>query len=573
MQKCIPHVPRFKLLFMTRKYLPLYILILTGGLLAACNKQLNLYPKDALSEPTFFKNANDLALYCNQFYQDLPIQNSFWSDRYSDNELALDHGDGFLDGNYIVPVSGGGWDWGQIRNVNYFLQRYQRANTDAATLNQFAAEARFFRAYYYWQKVKRFGDVPWLNKDLTDTSAALYGPKTPHKQVMDSVLADLNFAVNNLPDLNNVDAGRLHKYAALAMLSRISLWEGTYRKYHAMGDETVYLNAAVTAAEAIMNSGNYGIWSTGNPRSDYYNLFIQDDLSGNKEAILPKLYIKNVQTQNLTRELGESSTGFTKDFVRSFLCKDGLPTALSPLYKGDDSLDAEAANRDPRFSQLVATRGFVLKNNADGSRDTLTLPQIGTATAPTGYMIVKCLSPDPAQWNAAQSTLDLFIFRYAETLLIEAEAKAELGQCTQTVLDNTINLLRDRVGMPHMVIASLVKDPNSDFPNLAVLLDEIRRERRIELAADGFRYDDMMRWKAGTLINNAATILGMKLVPAIRAQYPPNQVSGVVVDANNYIRIYTNVTARSWDDKMYLYPIPSQELTLNPNLKPQNSGW
>jgi len=559
---------------MTNKQLTIYILALTGWLFSACNKQLNLYPKDALSEPTFFKNANDLALYCNQFYQDLPQQNSFWSDRYSDNELSLDHGDGFLDGTYVVPVSGGGWDWGQIRNVNYFLQRYQRADADQATLNKYAAEARFFRAYYYWQKVIRFGDVPWLNKDLTDTSVALlYGPKNPHKQVMDSVLADLNFAVGNLPDLDAVEAGRLHKYAALALMSRICLWEGTYRKYHGMGDETPYLNAAVTASEAIMSSGNYGIWSTGSPNTDYYNLFIQDDLTNNKEAILPRLYIKNVLTQNLTRELGESSTGFTKDFARSFLCTDGLPTALSPLYKGDDSLDAEATNRDPRFSQLIATRGFVLKNNTDGSRDIFTLPDIGTATAPTGYMIIKCLSPDPAQWNAAQSTLDLFIFRYAEILLNEAEAQAELGQCTQTVLDNTINLLRDRVAMPHMVIGSLVKDPNSIFPSLPVLLDEIRRERRIELAADGFRYNDMLRWKAGTIINNPATILGMKLVPAIRAQYPPNQVAGIVVDANNYIRIYTNVTSRTWDDKMYLYPIATQELTLNPNLKPQNPGW
>jgi hypothetical protein len=558
---------------MTNKSL-LYTLAFAGWVLASCNKQLNLYPQDQLSEPTFFKNANDLALYCNQFYKDLPKQNSFWSDQYSDNEIALDHGDGLLDGTYVVPVTGGGWDWGAIRNVNYFLQRYQRAAADQATLNKYAAEARFFRAYYYWQKVIRFGDVPWLSKDLTDTSSSLlYGPKVPHKQVMDSVLADLNFAVSNLPDPDAVDPGRLHKYAALALMSRICLWEGTYRKYHAMGDEAAYLNATVTASEAIISSGKYDIWSTGNPGTDYYNLFIQDDLTSNKEAILPMVYIKNVLTQNLTRQLGESGTGFTKDFARSFLCTDGLPTALSPLYKGDDSLDAEAANRDPRFSQLIATRGFVLENNADGTKNIFTLPQIGTATAPTGYMIIKCLSPDPAQWNASQSTLDLFIFRYAEILLNEAEARAELGQCTQAVLDNTINKLRDRVAMPHMVIANLVKDPNSIFPGLPVLLDEIRRERRIELAADGFRFNDLLRWKAGALINNPATILGLKLLPVTRAEYPPNQVSGVVVDANNYIRIYTNVNSRTWDDKMYLYPIPTQELTLNPNLKPQNPGW
>jgi hypothetical protein len=540
---------------------------------AACNKKLDLYPKDALSEPTFFKNANDLKLYANQFYRDLPAQYSFWSDKYSDNEISLDRGDGLLDGTYTVPITGGGWDWGQIRSCNYFLQRYQRANADEPAKNQYAAEVRFFRALYYWQKVIRFGDVPWINRDLNDTSAVLYAPRTPHKQVMDSVLADLNFAVNNLPDLNSAEDGRLHKYAALALKSRICLWEGTFRKYHGLGDETNYLNETVSASEAIINSGNYDIWSTGHPATDYYNLFIQEDLSNNKEAIMPMKFIQNVLTQNLTRELGESSTGFSKDFVRSFLCKDGLPTALSSLYKGDDSLEAEATNRDPRFRQLIATRGFVLRNNADGTKDIFTLPQIGTSTAPTGYMIIKCLSPDPAQWNAGQSTLDLFIFRYAEILLNEAEAQAELGQCTQAVLDNTINKIRDRVAMPHMVITSLVKDPRSTFPNLPVLIDEIRRERRIELAADGFRFNDLLRWKAGTLINNPEAILGMKLTPAVRAQYPTSQVSSVQTDANYYIRIYTNITSRTWNDKMYLYPIPTQELTLNPKLLPQNPGW
>lgn len=552
----------------------LYTLIFIAGLFfTACNKQLNLYPIDAMSEPTFFKNENDLKLYCNAFYQNLPQQSSFWTEMNSDNEVPLNR-DKFLAGNYVVPVSGGGWDWGNIRSCNYFLQRYQRANISDEIKNIYAGEIRFFRALFYWQKVQRFGDVPWLSKDLTDTSTVLlYGPKTPHKQVMDSVLADLNFAINNLPDIEVAAPGRLHKYVALALTSRICLWEGTYRKYHAMGDENIYLKAAVTASEAIINSGKYDLYSTGNPNADYYNLFIQEDLSNNKEAILPLLFIQNVMGSSLTRELSESSTGFSKNFVRSFLCKDGLPTSLSPLYKGDDSLEAEATNRDPRFRQLIATRGFVLNNNSDGTKNIFTLPQIGTSTNPTGYMIIKAYSPDPAQWNISNSTLDRFIFRYAETLLNEAEAKAELSECTQTVLDNTINKLRDRVGMPHMTISTLVKDPKSDFPDLPVLLDEIRRERRVELAADGFRFDDLMRWKAGKQIENPETILGMKLTPEVRALYPASQVNSIQVDANNYIRLYTNITTRVWNDKMYLYPIPTQELSMNPNLKPQNPGW
>jgi hypothetical protein len=557
------------------KRLPFYIL-LCAVFLAACNKQLNLYPNDELSEPTYFKDANDLALFCNQFYQDLPVQDPLNADElYSDNEVPTNRSS-LLAGTYVVPVSASGpWvnNYANIRSCNYFLQRYHRANADTATLNLYAGEVRFFRALFYWQLVENYGEVPWISIDLTDTSSQLFGPRMPHMQVMDSVLADITFACNNLPDLNNVQAGRLHKYAALALMSRICLWEGTYRRYHSLGNELPYLQAAVTASEAIMNSGNYAVWSTGNPQSDYYNLFIQQDLTSNKEAILPMVYILNVLTSDLTRQLSDGGTGWSKDLARSFLCTDGLPTALSPLYKGDDSLDAEAANRDPRFSQLIATRGFVLKNNTDGTKAVFTMPQIGTAQAPTGYQIIKCLSPDPAEWNASQDDLDQFIFRYAEVLLNEAEAKAELGECDQTVLDNTVNKLRDRVAMPHMVIATLQKDPNSIFPSLPVLLDEIRRERRVELAGDGFRWEDLMRWAAGPLFQDPATILGMKLLPQVRAEYPASQVSSVQVDANYYIRQYTNITNFAWDDKMYLYPIATQELTLNPNLAPQNPGW
>ena len=126
--------------------------------------------------------------------------------------------------------------------------------------------------------------------------------------------------------------------------------------------------------------------------------------------------------------------------------------------------------------------------------------------------------------------------------------------------------------MPDMKIATLVKDPQSEFPTVPVLIDEIRRERKIELALEGFRFDDLLRWKAGKLIENAESILGMKLHPNVKAQYPTNQVRNIQVDANNYIRVYTNITNRTWNDKMYYYPLPTQELILNPALI-QNTGW
>lgn len=554
---------------MNKKYILLFCVAAIW--FVSCNKQLNRYPLDALSSPTYFKDSSDLELYCNQFYQYLPIQNTEF-EKNSDNQVPLSP-DPFLSGLYVVPVTGGGWNFSNIRACNYFLQRYQKAAAPLSTLNKYAAEVRFFRALFYWQMVKQFGDVPWTATDLTDTSTTvLYEPRTPHKQVMDSVLADMVFAANNLPDLNNVEPGRLDKWCALALMSRVCLWEGTWRRYHALGDELPYLDSTVSASEAIMNSGNFSLYSTGNPSRDYYNLFIQTNLLNNPESILSMFYEANILTEWESRDITiGAASGFSKNFVRSFLCSDGLPTALSTLYKGDDSLEEEATNRDPRFRQLIATRGFVLQNHTDGSQSLFTIPQIGTSNAPTGYVPIKGFSPDPQQWDANQGTINMFIFRYAEVLINEAEAKAELGQCDQTVIDNTVNKLRDRVGMTHMVISTLVKDPNSDFPSLPVLLDEIRRERRIELASDGFRFDDLMRWADGPQIQNPETILGMKLIPAVAAEYPPSQISGIQLSPNGYIKVY-GFTSRTWNDKMYLYPIPTQELTLNSQYQ-QNPGW
>ncbi|MBC9797425.1 RagB/SusD family nutrient uptake outer membrane protein [Sinomicrobium weinanense] len=552
----------------------LYILI--GMAMTSCMKDdfLERLPESDLSEPTFFKNEADLKLYVNRFYTVLPVAHPANDDNRSDNHVPSNINT-FLGGTYVVPVASGGedWNWENIRAVNYFLQRYQRAEESDEIKARYAAEAKFFRALFYWNMVKKYGDIPWLSKDLDETSEELYDTKLPHKQVMDSVLADLNFSVDHLPLAGGAARGRLHRDAAAALKSRICLWEGTYRKYHGLGDEAGFLREAAEASELVMNSGNYDIYSTGNPEKDYYELFIQEELEGNPETIMAKRYIQDELMHNVTRQLGESGTGFSKSFVRSFLCTDGLPASLSPLYQEDDSIQAEIADRDPRFKQLIATPGFVFQVGTDGTPDVIGLPRIGTSVTTTGYQIIKGRSPDIAQWNANRSTLDRFIFRYAEVLLNYAEAKAELGEADQLVLDNTINKIRQRVDMPPMVMGQLRKDPESPFPDLPVLIDEIRRERRIELAAEGMRFDDLQRWKAGELINDPESILGMKLHPDVKAQYDPGQISGIVLDENGYIRVYPGVNHREWDDKMYLYPIPTQELTLNPALEPQNPGW
>lgn len=565
---------------MKNKYI-IYIAFLAMMAFGSCTKDsfLNRYPLSDISPQNFFKNETDLQLYCNQYYSQLPVQNFLHADDNSDDK-APEAINSFLAGTYTVPSSASNtaWDFSFNRTLNFFLANYSKADISDSIKNIYVGETLFFRAMDFWNKVKTFGDVPYINTYITDTSkSALYGTRMPHKQVMDSVLNSLNFAVAHLPEPAQAADGRLNKYDALALKARICLWEGSYRKYWGTGDEAVFLQAALDAAQQIMSSGLYGLYSTGHPQSDYYNLFIQEELKGNPEAIMAKRYLPVVLMNGIDRSLGEAGDGYSKDFVRSFLCTDGLPTSLSPLYKGDDSLDAEIQNRDPRLKEQIATRGFDFLNG-----DTISLPRIGTTVTSTGYQCIKGRSSSIAAWNASASTYDFLIFRYAETLLIYAEAKAELankgsGIFTQADLDESVNLLRDRVGMPHMTMtvpvdpAMAAKFPLVTGPLKNVIL-EIRRERRVELGAENFRFDDLHRWHAGSLINNPETILGVKLLPSVRAEYPPTQVSGIITDANYYVRVYPNITARAWNDKLYLYPIPLQELTLNPNLK-QNSGW
>lgn len=548
-----------------------YILatLLLGFAMMACNdKFMDRQPLDSLTDFSFWQSENDLKTYCNNFYTMLPQSDPF-GDNWSDNQVPSTKVE-FLFDLYTTPVSAGdaGWNWWDERSCNYFLQRYNQAKVSQDVKNHYAAEIKFFRALLYAGKVKRFGNVPWYSADLTTASNdELYKGRDSRKLVMDSVLTDLNFAILYLPTPDNAETGRLNKYVASALKARICLYEGTFRKYHELGDADKFLREAVNASEMIMNSDIYELYSTGNTASDYYNLFVQEELKSNTEAILSMRYIKDLKTQNLTRQLNEMSSGFSKDFVESALCTDGKPISLHPEYSDVSATkwDIEFTDRDPRLKQMIATQGYVLFNDGD----VVTTPRISSNSCSTGYRIIKFASSDRAQWNFALSTLDLFVFRYAEILLIEAEAKAELGECDQIVLDKTINLLRDRVGMSHLSVN--VGFTDSKWPNwgysLSPLLNEIRRERRVELAAEGFRFDDIRRWKAGSLINNPKTILGLRLDPSLQSGY-----SGTEFTSDNYVKVYKGDVTRTWKDKMYLFPLPTGEISLNPKLT-QNTGW
>lgn len=580
-----------------------FMAIITVG----CNDDfMERYPLDQINDENFWKTEKDLELYNNQFYTEYIRGFGYgWGTTtvapYGYNE-ALPYGDIITDNaaplnysrvatnEYNGHVTGGsgsgGWSWGNVRNLNYFLDNYQRGDVDPDIQNKYLGEVLFFKAWEYFKKVKTFGDVPWIAHVLETDSEELYAPRTPREQVMDSIMNHLNRAIEYLPTKGNEDPGRISKDVALHLKSRVGLYEGTYRKYHQdLGlDGSEFLQASVEASEELMGAG-YSLYTTGDPENDYNQLFAQYSYANNPEVILWKEYLDDENlgvafsryyTQNLRHQHGA-----TRDLVDTYLSEDGLPISQSPVFQGKDSIQLELMNRDPRLNQTIANFGtYQLQAGVQGS-DNAPLPNIPGLSGnkvPTGYRVAKWFLNDPEDWDRVTVGMQAaLVFRYAEVLLNYAEAKYELGQLNQDILDQTINKLRDRVGMPHLDMDNVPEDPNmdSDYNTYTdyspePILREIRRERRVELAFENFRWDDLMRWKAGGFLEKP--VEGIKFV---QEQFPGVNVGqDIFLSEEGYIRPYAEVlpNGREWDERQYLFPIPIEDLVLNPELE-QNPGW
>ncbi len=541
------------------------IVALSSITFMSCNDGfMDRYP-ESINDATFWNNAADLKTNANNFYNILPGGLSAISDGESDNQVPNSRPSSFWN-ETPIPATGGGWskgDWSNIRNLNYFMSRYTKAVGVESEINIYVAEVRFFRALEYAAKTRRFGDVPWLEKDLTPGDAdLLYGKKDKRDFIIEKIIEDFDFAIQWLPEKPEV--GRIGKDVARHLKARVCLYEGTYYKYHTELNLTEkaerLLQLAADAALAVINTGKYEIYSTGNPVQDYYKMFVIEDKSSLKEAILPVTYLKDIRMHNASRSLFESYTGFSKDFINSYLCIDGLPISESLLYKEDKGIENETMNRDPRLKQTVLTPGFPISVSTAGDSTFTEEKNLISKFCFKGYSAIKYFSPLEKDFNANACTYDGIAYRYAETLLIYAEAKAELGSIDQNDLNISINKLRARVAMPDLQLNVGFSDPNwiKWGYDLSPILQEIRRERRIELAGEGFRWDDLCRWKAGHICDEKNTYLGIWNNETQKPEEP-------------YGASFAG--KRKWDDKLYLRPIPTGELTKNPNLLPQNPGW
>ncbi len=566
-----------------KKYITVISLFALFLFASSCNNDfMDRFPTDSITDAYFWNSAKDMEIYCNGLYTFIAGHATGYAqspmlagDNQSDNMAPATY-NRIAAGEHIVPEKGGSgeWDWTFIRKCNYFLVRYHKANIAQEAKDTYAAEVLFFKSWAYFDMVKKYGDVPWLSRDLNVDSEELYAPRDSRLLVMDSVLHNIDWAIDKLPAAKNAVKGRINKDVACALKARICLHEGTFRKYHGIDGYEKFLNQAVAASDLLITGGRYALYNTGKPETDYRTVFSTLDLKDNKEMIYYKAYETGLlgnRTSNLV-EGGEANLGFSvsKSLIDAYLCKSGKPISLADDFLGHDSIQSEMLNRDPRLTQTVCYPGKDLQRLT--KMPAIPGSNISTGVIPSGYQIIKYWVDDREEYLRYQNgILDAPIFRYAETLLIKAEAMAELGTCTQDVLDKTINLIRKRAGMPDMRSDQLQKDPSSDFPSIPVLIDEIRRERRVEFAIEDMRYDDLMRWKAGKLMEKE--VRGMKFV---QTQYPTVVVGKHIwLDKDGFILPYKNIlpNGRKFDEsKHYYFPLPTEELILNPNLK-QNPNW
>lgn len=501
-----------------RSFKIMLALATTAFTLFSCKKDfLDRTPETVISDAQFWKTSNDLKLYCNSFYTAFPAYTGYGTigntgqdaDQGSDNMISMSYNT-WMNGETVIPSGQGGWTWGTVRNINYLLANYVKVNEPWNNVKTYVGEARFFRAYFYFNMMKQYGALPWLSKPLLPSSPELYNKRLARNIIADSIIADLDSAINYLPSKTAAQPSRVYKEFAQAFQSRVALYEGTWEKYlsgtpfgvsGSTGNK--YLQKAADAANAVMASGLFALDNAGKDYG-YWSLFNQTDYSGSKEVMFWRQYnLTTGPTHNWHRYTNSGAgRGLTKNLIDDYLCADGLPVALSPLYKGDDSLTTVVRGRDPRLVQTIYVNdgAHIITNNQPGGAPNMlfTVPTFSAANEgkpATGYQVYKGHNPDYFQQYAGDvGTTALILFRYAEVLLNYAEAKAELGMLTQGDADLTINKIRSRVGMPALNIGAIQTDPNWVFPALSPVLNEVRRERRIELACEGFRHDDVLRW-------------------------------------------------------------------------------
>ncbi len=558
-----------------RKY-SIAMAVLLG--LAACQKKLDLLPQTSITDASYWNTPNDLSLACNYLYTFLPALGSSdptgnpWplTDLYSDDAYGFS-ANSVSDGSRLAPASSSEWTgyYKLIRAANNILEKSVTVKGDAAAINKYLGEARFFRAFAYFELTRRFGDVLYINRTLNLGDSLLTAHRTPKSAVIDSIYADLDFATTSCPQPDVQTAaeyGRITATAALALKSRVGLFEGTWEKFHGGSNATKHLQIAIDASNAVIAGGRHALFTAAGD-SSYFNEFqyqnnptqVNYNYATNKENILVRLYgqnlANNVASHSYERGvLEQGAMVATKAFMDAYLFKDGLPKGKSAYDSSamQTSPATEFRNRDPRIGQTIFATGTPFPSIS------------GTYiwTGSTSYRIRKYFVF--SDWAQQTSFVNFNVIRYAEVLLNNIEAKFELnGAVTDNDLNATINALRNRASNNNPSKLPLLSNAFVTANGMD-MRTELRRERRIELAFEGHHYWDLLRWKtAETALPK--TMLGPKYFSQFNSPTLPLTPDGFI--------LLEDMSKRSFNpDRDYLWPLPTVELALNTNLA-QNPNW
>jgi len=545
-------------------------LLLFLTVLGGCKKDLNLVPEDNISDATFYKTAGDYKLAANLLYQGLEQ----WGTEDTESDIAFNNPNSVSNGQ-LLPTETTSWSglYTNIRYANNIIDK-GAASTDAG-IKRYVAEARFFRAYYYYKLFRLYGGVPLISKVLQTGDEALFAPRSSMTQTADFILADLQAAKADLPlNLSGGDVGRINKGIASGLASRVALFEGTWLKFRGEGNANIYLDAAVAAAQEVISSGIYSLY-VGNGAQSYRYLFLEagDD---SKETMLDRRYQRNIFGHDVPYAYDQDGYNPTRKMADLYLDKNGLPiTSPGTVFQGYQTFISEFQDRDPRMTMTMIIPGTLTNRVFNPVTKVANWPDNPQRNFNTGYILYKYMSEDAVANNSGrQGAASLFdfdkhIMRYAEVLLNYAEAVYEKnGSISDADLDLSINKIRDRVGMPKLTNVFVTA-------NGLNMRNELRRERTVELCLEGFRYDDLRRWKTAET-ELPQDIKGIKITGTQWATRAPYSNAAYLnrVDANGFL---IAETGRKFNpNRDYLQPLPLREIAFYANSGKkldQNPGW
>ena len=604
------------------------------SLLGGCSDFLEKYPQDAMSDQDYFTKDTDLEYYMNGLYGG--ILRSANSYKWSNLNTANDDWAGNSPSETLMQHSTSGlasetsntWNnaYDYIRKVNYFLENAYRVPDMGKIGKHYLGEGYYCRAVKYFDLLQTFGGVPYISKVLNVDSEELYTPRSSRKEIAEKIIADLDSAILycDWKGEGEASAGRINKEAALVMQSRVALYEGSWEYYHGKkgskfqvqgSDGSVFLKKGIEAGEQLIEKYGSNIYR-GSSENEYFDYFNQSDYEKIQGAFLYKVYSRSLGIiNNWGRSYAEGvDAGLTKSAIDTYVMSDGKPIEVSTVILDNQTMNELCLKKDPRLSQTIwypAKGRFIDYLGAVDHAYKTSYPGLiqnqQRRPAYTGFRIWKGTSFDPAEIDNGE--VDDLILRYEEGLLNYVEAKAILGLVTQDDLDKTINVIRSRVNLPNMSLSE-VNGWNIDYdkrngydPSAPNIVNEIRRERRVELMLEGLRFMDIKRWAMLDDVFN-----GWKPVGAYAQEYVdywnnPDRLAADGFDWKspkevklekgiNYDTIgdYINPFFKHADfqlnsgrgyyvdpDRDYLSSIPREEITLYKNkgnvTLEQNPGW